>query len=39
MISDADAAYRRAVDAGAETIEAPLDTPYNTWQIATRREG
>jgi uncharacterized glyoxalase superfamily protein PhnB len=47
-VEDADGAYRRALDAGAETIEAPLDTPYgdrratvqdrwgNTWQIATR---
>jgi len=48
-VADADGTYRRAVDAGATTIEAPLDTPYgdrramvadpfgNTWQIATYR--
>jgi uncharacterized glyoxalase superfamily protein PhnB len=47
-IEDADAAYRRALQAGAVSLEAPLDTPYgdrramvrdpagNTWQIATR---
>src|SRR5262245_22483001 len=46
-VSDADATYRRAVEAGARTLEEPLDTPYgdrrcmvedawgNTWQIAT----
>lgn len=45
-VGEADAAYRRAVAAGAETLEAPLDTPYgdrramvrdpfgNVWQIA-----
>ena len=27
-VDDADATYARAVDAGATTIEAPLDTPY-----------
>ena len=27
-VDDADASYQRAVDAGAVTIEAPLDTPY-----------
>jgi len=47
-VDDADAAYRRALDAGARSIEAPLETPYgdrrcmvadrwgNSWQIATR---
>jgi uncharacterized glyoxalase superfamily protein PhnB len=47
-VPDADAAYRRALNAGARTIEAPLDTPYgdhrcmvedrwgNSWQIAHR---
>jgi len=46
-VSDTDAIYRRAVEAGARTVEEPLDTPYgdrrcmvedkwgNTWQIAT----
>jgi PhnB protein len=47
-VEDADATYRLAVDAGAEPLEKPIDTPYgdrratvldrwgNTWQIATR---
>lgn len=47
-VADADDTWRRAVAAGAEPLEAPLDTPYgdrrgmvrdawgNTWQIATR---
>lgn len=47
-VQDADAAYRRAVKAGARVVEKPIDTPYgdrrcmvedtwgNTWQIATR---
>jgi len=46
-VDDADETYARAVAAGAETIEAPLDTPYghrratvrdpmgNIFQIAT----
>jgi uncharacterized glyoxalase superfamily protein PhnB len=45
-VEDADEIYRRAVAAGAATIESPLDTPYgdrramvrdpfgNVWQIA-----
>ena len=45
-VDDADQTYRRAVAAGAETLEPPLDTPYgdrramvkdrwgNVWQIA-----
>jgi uncharacterized glyoxalase superfamily protein PhnB len=45
-VDDADAAHRRAVEAGARSIEAPFDTPYgdrrcmfedrwgNTWQVA-----
>lgn len=50
-VADADEAYRRAVAAGAESLEAPLDTPYgdrramvrdpygNVFQIAHRRLG
>jgi uncharacterized glyoxalase superfamily protein PhnB len=46
-VADADATYRRAVDAGATSVEAPADMPYgdrrgmvedrwgNVWQIAT----
>jgi PhnB protein len=46
-IDDTDAAYRRAITAGARSIETPADQPYgdrramvedawgNTWQIAT----
>jgi PhnB protein len=46
-VSDTDAAYQRALDAGARSLEAPSDLPYgdrrcmvedewgNTWQIAT----
>ena len=49
-VGDADATYARALEAGAESIEAPFDTPYgdrrgmvkddwgNTWQIATRQD-
>jgi PhnB protein len=48
-VKDADETYRRAVDAGAASLEKPMDTPYgdrratvldswgNTWQIATHR--
>lgn len=47
-VDDADATYRRAIDAGAESLEDPRDQPYgdrramvqdrwnNIWQIATR---
>ena len=46
-VSDTDATYRRAIEAGARSLEPPFDTPYgdrrcmvedhwgNTWQIAT----
>lgn len=46
-VDDADAVWRRAVAAGARSLEDPLDTPYgdrramvedrfnNVWQIAT----
>jgi uncharacterized glyoxalase superfamily protein PhnB len=48
-VRDIDEIYRRAIAAGARSIEAPGDTPYgdrrcmvedtwgNTWQIATRQ--
>ncbi|HEY3055312.1 MAG TPA: VOC family protein [Thermoanaerobaculia bacterium] len=47
-VDDTDATYRRALDAGARSLEVPSDLPYgdrrcmvedgwgNTWQIATR---
>ena len=47
-VADADAAYARAINTGAETLEAPMDTPYgdrramvkdrygNVFQIAHR---
>ncbi|MGH9125597.1 MAG: VOC family protein [Acidimicrobiales bacterium] len=47
-VEDTNAAYRRAIEAGAVTVEEPQDTPYgdhramvqdplgNLWQIATR---
>jgi len=46
-VNDTDAAYRRALEAGARNLEEPSDLPYgdrrcmvedkwgNTWQIAT----
>jgi PhnB protein len=49
-IEDADETYRRAMEAGAESLEAPQDMPYgdrramikdpggNIWQIATHSE-
>jgi uncharacterized glyoxalase superfamily protein PhnB len=48
-VSNADEVYRRAIAAGAESIEAPADMPYgdrratirdswaNVWQIAAYR--
>lgn len=45
-VADVDAAYKRALEEGARSIEKPFDTPYgdrrcmiedgwgNTWQIA-----
>ena len=47
-VANADAIWQRAIDAGAQSIERPANTPYgdrrgivmdrwgNTWQIATR---
>lgn len=48
-VESADITWQRAIAAGAQSIESPLNTPYgdrrgmvkdpwgNTWQIATRR--
>jgi tRNA-Thr(GGU) m(6)t(6)A37 methyltransferase TsaA len=50
-VEEADVTYRRALQAGARSLEAPSDMPYgdrramvqdrwgNVWQIATRSEG
>jgi PhnB protein len=35
-VDDADAAYRRALDAGAVSVEAPLDTPYGDRRAMVR---
>ena len=35
-VDDADAAHARAVAAGAETLEAPLDTPYGDRRAMVR---
>ncbi len=49
-VEDTDSTYRRALEAGARSMEEPFDTPYgdrrcmvedewgNTWQIATHLE-
>ena len=49
-VENADITWQRAIDAGAESMESPLNTPYgdrrgmvkdpwgNTWQIATRKQ-
>jgi uncharacterized glyoxalase superfamily protein PhnB len=48
-VENADITWQRAIEAGAQSIESPLNTPYgdrrgmvkdpwgNTWQIATRK--
>ncbi len=48
-VENVDAAYRRAIDLGAQSIESPFETPYgdrramvrdawgNDWQIATHK--
>ncbi|HZM61349.1 MAG TPA: VOC family protein [Vicinamibacterales bacterium] len=50
-VEDTDATYRRAVRAGARSVEPPADMPYgdrrcmfddnwgNTWQVATHKSG
>ncbi|MDT2007090.1 VOC family protein [Rhodococcus opacus] len=35
-VGDADETYRRALEAGAETLEAPLDTPYGDRRAMVR---
>jgi PhnB protein len=35
-VDDADAAFRRAVQAGAEVLEEPLDTPYGDRRAMVR---
>jgi uncharacterized glyoxalase superfamily protein PhnB len=35
-VDDADEVFRRATDAGAEVIEAPLDTPYGDRRAMVR---
>lgn len=35
-VADADETHRRALEAGAETLEAPLDTPYGDRRAMVR---
>jgi PhnB protein len=35
-VDNADSTYRRAIEAGAETIEEPLDTPYGDRRAMVR---
>jgi uncharacterized glyoxalase superfamily protein PhnB len=35
-VADADETYRRALEAGAEALEAPLDTPYGDRRAMVR---
>ena len=35
-VDDADATYHRAIEAGATTVEAPLDTPYGDRRAMVR---
>jgi PhnB protein len=35
-VDNADAAYQRALDAGAITVEAPLDRPYGDRRATVR---
>lgn len=35
-VDDADRAYERAIDAGASSLEAPLDTPYGDRRAMVR---
>ena len=35
-VDDADAAYQRAITAGAETLETPFDTPYGDRRAMVR---
>jgi uncharacterized glyoxalase superfamily protein PhnB len=35
-VDNADRTYRRALDAGAESIEGPLDTPYGDRRAMVR---
>jgi PhnB protein len=35
-VDDADETYRRAVDAGAESVEEPVDTPYGDRRAMVR---